>query len=156
LAGFEKFAVGSDYAASLVLKLDPNYIHESTGPALKDTTLTKYVTEQGKTMHNGFRSVIHETNTHDFLLTLGFSRVYCDLKVVYRPAVKACVNLLYNHRPLLNRLPESSIKSKVLGLLSQEEIRRSIEFDGKRPYRASILERIVRSVWGSRYGATEK
>lgn len=156
LAGFEKFAVGSDYAASLVLKLDPNYIHESIGPALKDTTLTKYVSEQGKTMHNGFRSVIHETNTHDFLLTLGFNRVYCDLKIIYRPAVKACINLLYNRRPLLGRLPESSIKSKVLGLLSQEEIRRSIEFDGKRPYRANVLERIVRSVWGNRYGATEK
>jgi hypothetical protein len=156
LAGFEKFAVGHDYAASLVLKLDPNYIHESIGPALKDTTLSAYVTQQQKTMYNGFRSVIHETNTHDFLLTLGFSRVYCDLKIIYRPAVKACVDLLYNHRPLLNRLPESTIKSKILGLLSQEEIRRSIEFDGKRPYRANILERIVRSVWGNRYGASEK
>jgi hypothetical protein len=134
LAGYEKFVVGPDYAASLVLKLDPNYIHESIGPALKDTTLSTYVTQQGKTMHNGFRSVIHETNTHDFLLTLGFSRAYCDLKIVYRPAVKACVDLLYGSRPLLNRLPESSLKSKVLGLLSQEEIRRSIEFDAKRPY----------------------
>ena len=148
--------MGPDYAASLVLKLDPNYIHESTGPALKDSTLSKYVTEDGKTMYNGFRSVIHETNTHDFLLTLGFSRVYCDLKVAYRPSVKACVDILYNHRPLLSRLPESSIKSKVLGLLSQEEIRRSIEFDGKRPYRANVLERIARSIWGNRYGATEK
>lgn len=156
LAGFEKFAVGSDYAASLVLKLDPNYIHESIGPALKDTTLRKYVTEDGKTMHNGFRSVIHETNTHDFLLTLGFSRVYCDLKVVYRPTVKACVDLLYNQRSLLKRLPESSIKSKILGLLSQEEIRRSIELDGKLQCRANLLERIVRSVWSNRYGATEK
>jgi hypothetical protein len=89
-------------------------------------------------------------------LTLGYSRVYCDLKIVYRPAVKACVDVLYTHRPLLNRLPESSIKNKILGLLSQEEICRSIEFDGKRPYRANILERIVRSVWGSRYGAMEK
>ena len=128
LAGFEKFAVGPDYAASLVLKLDPNYIHESIGPALKDTTLRKYVTEERKTMYNGFRSVLHETNTHDFLLTLGYRRVYCDLKIAYRPAVKACVDLLYNRRPLLNRLPESSIKSKILGLLLQEEIHRSIEF----------------------------
>jgi hypothetical protein len=156
LAGFEKFAVGPDYAASLVLKLDPNYIHESIGPALKDTTLSKYVTEQGKTMHNGFRSVIHETNTHDFLLTLGFSRVYCDLKIIYRPAVEACVDLLYNRRPLLSRLPESAFKSKILGLLSQEEIRRSIEVEGERPIRAGILDRIVRSVWGNRYGAPEK
>jgi hypothetical protein len=156
LAGFEKFAVGPDYAASLVLKLDPNYIQESIGPALMDTILSTYVTEQRKTMYNGFRSVIHETNTHDFLLTLGFSRVYCDLKIIYRPAVKACVDLLYNHRALLSRLPESSIKSKILGLLSQEEIRRSIEFDGKRPNRANFLERIVRSVSGNRYGASEK
>jgi len=156
LAGYEKFAVGPDYAASLVLKLDPKYLHESIGPAIKDTTLSTYVTDQGKTFHNGFRSVVHETNTHDFLLTLGFKRVYCDLKIVYRPAVKACVDMLYNSRPLLNRLPESSIKSKVLGLLSQEEIRRSIEFDAERPHRANVLERISRSIWGDRYGATEK
>lgn len=156
LAGFDKIAVGLDYTASLVLKLDPNYNHESSGLTLKDTILSKYVTKDGKTMHNGFRSVIHDTNTHDFLLTLGFSRVYCDLKVVYRPAVKACVDLLYNHRSLLSRLPESSVKSKVLGLLSQEEMRRSIAYDGKRPYRANILERIARSLWSNRYGATEK
>ena len=156
LVGYEKFAVGPDYAASLVLKLDPNYMHESIGPALKDTTLRKYVTEEHKTMHNGFRSVIHETNTHDFLLTLGYNRVYCDLKIVYRPTVKACVDLLCNRRPLLNRLPESSIKSKILGLLLQEEIHRSIESDEKRPYRANILERIMRSVRGNRYGASEK
>jgi hypothetical protein len=127
LAGYEKFAVGSDYAAALVLRLNPNYLHESIGPALMDATLSSYVTGQGKTLHHGFRSVIHDTNTHDFLLTWGFNRVFCDLKIFYRPAVKTCVNLLYGVRPLITSLPESSVKSKVLGLISQEELRRSNE-----------------------------
>lgn len=156
LAGYEKFAVGPDYAASLVLKLDPKYLHESIGPAIKDTTLSTYVTGQGKTFHNGFRSVIHETNTHDFLLTLGFDRVFCDLRIAYRPAVKTCVDVVYNYRSLFNRLPESSIKSKVLGVLSQEEIRRSFDVDEKRPNHPNAWERTARSVSGNRYGATEK
>jgi hypothetical protein len=156
LAGFEKFAVGDDYAAALVLKLDPNYLHESIGPTLMDATLSHYVSEERKTVYNGFRSVVHDTNTHDFLLTVGFNRVFCDLQIVYRPAVKACVDLLYDYRPLLDRLPESPIKSKVLGLLSQEEIRRSIELDGKTACRASMWERIAHVIPGNHHGATEK
>jgi hypothetical protein len=87
---------------------------------------------------------------------VGFNRVFCDLQIVYRPAVKACVDLLYDYRPLLDRLPESPIKSKVLGLLSQEEIRRSIELDGKTACRASMWERIAHVIPGNHHGATEK
>lgn len=156
LVGFAKSAVGCDYAATLVLKLDPNYMQLSTGPAMQDTILKNYVSERRKTVYAGFRSVVHDTNTHDFLLKLGYSRVYCDLKVVYRPAVRTCVNILYNCRQLVDGAPEFALKESVRGLLTQEEIRRSIESDGKRAIRSPILERIARSVWGHRYGATEK
>ena len=143
-------------AATLVLKLDPDYMQLSIGPALQDTLLNNYVLEQGKTVYAGFRSVAHDTNTHDFLLNLGYSRVYCDLKVVYRPAVAVCVNLLYGCRSLVDRAPESSVKRNIRGLLTQEEIRRSIELDGNRAIRPTLLERIARSVRGNRYGTTEK
>jgi hypothetical protein len=151
LVGFAKSAVGQDYAATLVLKLDPDYLHLSTGPALQDTILKHYVSEQGKPVYAGFRSVVHDTNTHDHLLQLGYSRVYCDLKVIYRPAVRTCVNLLYRWRSLVDRVPESSVKRNIRGVLAQEEIRRTIEADGRRTTHHSVFERVARSVWGNRY-----
>ncbi len=156
LAGFTKCAVGQDYSACLVMKLDPEYIHLSTASALHDTMLRTYVEEQRKIVYAGFRSVVHETNTHDFLKKFGYSRVYCDLQVVYRPAVEACVNLLYSCRSLLDRVPANSLKTNLQGLLNQEEIRRSTEFDGSRATRPSLVARIARSVRGNRYGTTEK
>jgi hypothetical protein len=100
--------------------------------------------------------VVHDTNTHDFLLQLGYNRVYCDLKIVYRPAVRTCVNLLYPYRSLLDHAPEFRLKPNIRGILNQEEIRRSIEAGGKRAVHPGILERIARSVGGNRYGTTEK
>ena len=156
LAGFAKCAVEQDYAACLVLKLDPNFIQMSTGSALKDAILNSYVSEQGKPVYAGFRSVVHDTNTHDFLTKLGYSRVYCDLKVVYRPAIRTIVNLLHRFPTMVGLIPESNLKNNIRALLIQEQIQRSTELDGKRPYRPSISERITRSVWGNRYGVGEK
>ena len=156
LAGFAKNVVGHDYAATLVLKLDPNFMHASTGPALQDTLLKTYVSEQRKPVYAGFRSIIHDTNMHDFLLKSGYSRVYCDLKVVYRPSIGKFVNFLYKCRSYLDRFPESRLKRNIEGLLTQEEIRRLAELDKKHAIRSTFLERIARSVWGNRYGVTEK
>jgi hypothetical protein len=156
LAGFAKCAVDHDYAACLVLKLDPNFIRLNISSALKDTILSTYVSEQGKTAYAGFRSVIHQTNLHDFLLKHGYSRVFCDLKIVYRPTVRACVNLLYRCRSFVGCVPDSSIKRNIQGLLTQEEIRRSMELHGKPAIPPPFFERISRFVWGNRYGATEK
>jgi hypothetical protein len=132
LAGFAKCVVGGDYAACLVLKLDPNFIRLDIASALKNSILSTYVSKQEKTAYAGFRSVVHVTNTHDFLTRQGYSRVYCDLKLAYRPAVRSAVDLLYKIRPIVDRIPESfmNLKSNVRALLLQEEIRRSIKLDG--------------------------
>ncbi len=156
LVGFAKCAVGDDYASTLVLKLDPDFLHLSSGPAILDTLLKTYVSAQGKHVYAGFRSLVHDTNTHDFLLKVGYSRVYCDLQIVYRPAVRTSVNLIYSCRSLMKYIPESPMKRKIGGLLAQEEIRRSIQSEGRRPMRSPLLERIGRSVFGNRYGTTEK
>lgn len=156
LAGFAKNVVGRDYAATLVLKLDPSFLQFSTGPALQDSLLKEYVSEQGKPVYAGFRSVVHDTNVHDFLLKSGYSRVYCDLKVVYRPTLGKFVNLFYKCRSFLDYFPDSNLKRNIQGLLTQEDIRRLAELDRKHANRPSFLERIARSVWGNRYGATDK
>ena len=131
LAGFAKCVVGDDYAACLVLKLDPNFIRLKIASALQDAILTTYVSEQGKTIHAGFRSVLHDTNNHDFLVRHGYSYIYCDLKVAYQPAVRTAINLLYPFRPVVNRIPASSLKGDLRALLLQEEIRRSTKVIGK-------------------------
>jgi hypothetical protein len=131
LAGFAKCVVGDDYVACLVFKLDPNFMRLNIASALQDAILTTYVSEQGKTIHAGFRSVLHDTNLHEFLVRYGYTHIYCNLKVAYRPAVRTAVNLLYPFRPVVNRIPSSSLKGDLRALLIQEEIRRSTKLIGK-------------------------
>ena len=157
LAGFAKCVVGHDYAACLVLKLDSNFIRLDIASALKDSILSTYVSEQGKTVHAGFRSVIHDTNTHDFLVRHGYRHVYCDLKVAYRSAVRTAVNLLYPFRPFVDRIPASSWKGNLRALLFQEEIRRSTKLIEESSFQQmSPPERITRNDWNDHSGATEK
>jgi len=131
LVGFAKCVVGDDYAASVVIKMDPQFLSLSPASGLQDAMLTCYVAGQNKIMLNGFRSLVHDTNMHDFLLKFGYRRVYCDLKVVYRPSLQALVNLLYPFRSVVSRTPESGLTGKLRVLLAQEEIQRSFEPDGK-------------------------
>lgn len=158
LAGFYKYAVGHDYAAGLVLKLDPRFLSLNPASALQDTILTKYVGEQKKTVSVGFRSLVHDTNMHEFLTKFGYRRVYCDLKVVYRPSLRTFVNLSYLLRSFVKSTEDSQWRNKLAALWTQEEIRRSFISDGKRTTRSCepILHRIVRSIWGNRYGTTVK
>src|SRR5262249_10166963 len=98
LAGYMKCIVGADYIACVVLKLDPAYLSARIAYVLKDSFLRKYVAEEGKVAHDGFRAVSHETNAHDFFLRFGYRRAYCDLQVCYRPVLGAMVRVLYPFR----------------------------------------------------------
>jgi hypothetical protein len=158
LAGFAKYAMGNDYAAGLVIKLDPRFLSLGPSSALQDTILKTYVTDQRRTVFGGFRSVVHDTKIHDFLLRFGYRRIYCDLKLVYRPSVHALVKLSYPLRSLVDHTPESNWSNNIRAFLLQEEIRRSFEIDGKPTSRSCepILNQIVRSIRGNRYGTTVK
>lgn len=125
LIGFAKFVVGNDYAAGIVLKLDPHYLHFRPGYGLRDVILRAYACDQHKEVVDGFRSIAHDTNMHDFLLKFGYSRVYCDMKVVYRPSLRFLVNLSYPFKTHLNRLADTGPIHKMKSMLAQEEIRRS-------------------------------
>ena len=125
LAGFAKCAMGSDYVAVLVCKLDPEYLPLYSSYALRDTLLRTYVKEQGKIVGDGYRSIAHKTRTHEFLLRFGYQRIYCDLRVVYQPFMRAFVGLVYPLRALVDRLPSVNPVANVQALLAQEGIRRS-------------------------------
>ena len=125
LAGFGKYFVGEDYVAGTVLKFDPRFYELRLGTAFQDGVLNHYVRGQGKAVVIGFRSLVHDTQIHEFVLKFGYQRVYCDLKLVYRPLMRAGVNLLYPFRSLLERVPQSSTATNLRALLAQEEIQRS-------------------------------
>ena len=129
LAGYVKYFVGTDYVAGLEMKLDPKYLSLNSSSALQDTILTSYVANQSKTVYVGFRSLLHDTNIHDFLLRFGYRRVYCDFKLVYRRSIRGFVNLLFSLRKVANYIPESTWGNRIHSLLRQEGIRRSFEMN---------------------------
>jgi hypothetical protein len=127
LAGYVKYFVGDDYVAGLEMKLDPQYLSLNPSSALQDTVLTAYVAKQRKTVYVGFRSLLHNTNIHDFLLRFGYRRVYCDLKLVYRPSIRGFVNLLHSLRKVADYIPASTCGNRIHSFLRQESIRRSFD-----------------------------
>jgi hypothetical protein len=127
LAGFAKCAVGHDYSALTVFKLDPRFLSLYSSSALQDAILRTYVCEQKKTITIGFRNVAHDTDVHEFLLRFGYRHIYCDLKIHYRPMVRALVNVLYPFRLAMGRAAESRFSGRIKPLLVQEEIRRTFQ-----------------------------
>ncbi|MGH9678867.1 MAG: hypothetical protein ACRD4Y_02855 [Candidatus Acidiferrales bacterium] len=125
LVGFSKCVVGTNYAACVIFKLDPNYLAYSPASALQDSMLQAYVMRQHKTVFNGFRPIVHSTNMHEFLLKFGYRRVYCDLNLAYRPSVRILVSGLYRFREMFAGMSEIGWTGRIKTLLAQEEIRRS-------------------------------
>jgi len=125
LATYSKCVVGNDYAAVSVLKSHPGYLRFYPVYVLMDTMLKTYVVAEHKLVTNGFRSISHDTNMQEFAEKFGFHKVYCDLKVVYRPSVRAFVSLLMPFESVLNRFPNRNLTSRLKSVLTQERIRRS-------------------------------
>lgn len=122
LIAYAKCTVGDDYVAMVVAKFHPGHLHLYPAYALFDTILKIYAQEQGKAVTNGFRSVAHDTNMQEFLEKFGFHKVYCDLRVVYRPLAGLAVKALYPLQPLVDRL--CSLPA-LAALLTQERIQRT-------------------------------
>jgi hypothetical protein len=125
LAGYAKCVVGDDYVATVVFKFHPLYMRFYSSPALLHAMLQLYVSEQHKSVTNGFRSLAHDTNMQEFLERFAFRKIFCDLRVAYRPPVALGIRVLYPLRHILGRAPELGPASAVKSLLAQESIRRS-------------------------------
>ena len=91
---------------------------------MTDELLSTYVARQGLPVSNGTRSVLHDTNMHEFLLKFGFRRQYCRLNVVYTPLLYGLVSLAYPFRVPLLRLPRFPLLHNLKALLEQESYRR--------------------------------
>ncbi|ACJ28364.1 hypothetical protein swp_1582 [Shewanella piezotolerans WP3] len=77
-----------------------------------------------KYISDGTRSISHDTNIHQFLMSkFNFRKAYADLNLVYKPWFGAIVSLLYPFKWMIDNSGISILK-KLSILLLQEEIRR--------------------------------
>jgi hypothetical protein len=127
LAGYAKCVLSENHVATAVLKFNPLFMKLYAPRALLDGMLQVYVTEQHKTVTNGFRSIAHDSNIQEFLERHGFCRAYCDLQVRYCPALGLSIGCLYPLRRLVDRLPGIGPTAALKGLLKQEHMRRSFQ-----------------------------
>ena len=107
------------------IDITPEGLHDYAAYAMIHKLLDYYINDIGIPVSNGTRSIMHETDMQDFLCKFGFEREYACLHVVYRPALKIMVDLLYPARHLLRYLDVISPFHKVSSLLFQEEIART-------------------------------
>ena len=65
----------------------------------------------GSYLCDGERNVVHETNFQSFLIKyFGFRKAYCKLHIVYRPAMKVLVAILFPFRHRIAKLGNSKMK----------------------------------------------
>ncbi len=80
-----------------------------------------------KYVHDGSRSLSHNTSIHEFLETkFRFRKAYSKMEIVYRNDVKIIVKLLYPFRKIIKKI-NLNIFNRITVLLNHEKIRRSFE-----------------------------
>jgi hypothetical protein len=125
IAGFCEVVVESGYATTIAGKYDGRYFKHRPVDFLTHCLAQHYVVERGLILNNGMRSVLHDTNMQDFLLSHGFRKLYCRLEIRYVPLLSLMVNFVYPIRHMVRRLPQSKVMSTLGAALLQEEIKRS-------------------------------
>lgn len=125
LCGYCQCIVDGKQAITNVTKYHPEYLRHRSAYALMDSLIQTYVAEQNMTMSNGSRSVAHNTNYQEVLISLGFRKQFCRLNISYNPWLKLGIDLMYPARSLLARLPDRRIIHKVRALMYQEELRKN-------------------------------
>lgn len=110
------------------IKFDPDYLSSYPAYALFFTMNDYYLnTKQMEYVHDGARSIAHQSNIHDFLCdTFHFRKAYCKLHILYRQDIALLIMLLYPIRTIIRYFHHSTAK-KISILLHQESIRRECE-----------------------------
>ena len=110
------------------IKFHPNYLKLYASYALFYEMNRYYLETKNFTyVHDGTRSIAHDTNIHNFLLDkFKFRKAYVKLNIIYRWDIGVLVKLLYVFRSIIYKV-NHPISNKITILLRQEEIRRSFE-----------------------------
>jgi len=124
LVGYCECIVEEKEVATNIIKLNPSFFKQYTSYALFDEILAHY-TQKGMVISNGSRSISHDTNMQEFLLKLGFEKLFCNLSVSYQPLLGVFIRATYSSRSLLEKLPNYTLFERLKALLLQEKIVRS-------------------------------
>ncbi len=112
------------------IKLHPSYLKYYPAYALVFEMNRYYLNERNVLyLHDGSRSLGHETNIHEWLVKkFKFRKARCKLNIFYRKDIKLLVNKIYPLKKVIYYLESRSIFTKKLAiLLKHEEIRRKCE-----------------------------
>lgn len=125
LAGYCQCIVDEKNIITNITKYDPVYLRHRTAYALISSLITHYVVDRGMILSNGNRSIAHDTNYQDVLISLGFRRQFCRLNVIYQPLLRCAIQTLFPLRRLITQLPDHGLAHKLQALLYQEKLRRA-------------------------------
>lgn len=125
LAGYSSCIVGDEWVHHAVAKYDPVLLREQTAHVLVRTLMDEYVRNQHRSLTNGSRTIAHDTAYNETLVGLGFTRRYCELNVIYRPAVAALLRIAYPLRGAIMRLPASGPLGAAQTILRLEQVHRA-------------------------------
>jgi hypothetical protein len=125
LAAYSSCIVTGKWVQHSAAKYHPGFLHARTAYVLVRALIEEYVGTRGLTLTNGTRSISHDTNYGHLLEKLGFVRRGCELKVVYRPALEALVNIAWPLRHAFSWLPDSGPAHGARVALVLEELRRA-------------------------------
>jgi hypothetical protein len=127
LAGYSQCVIERQSAATSVIKLDPSFLKYYTSYALLHGIAEHYVCQRGLIVINGNRSILHGTAFQEFLLKLGFKKLFCRLNIAYRPWLNVGIRVAFPFRSLLGSLPDHARLHDMRALMIQEEIRRACQ-----------------------------
>ena len=125
MAGFACNRIRGGECGYSSLKLDPVYMKNYASYALLYEMNKYYLDDKGYDyINDGARSILHDTNFQDFLISkFNFRKAYCRLHVHYKFPAGAAVAVLYPFRKLLFR-SDKIASGKIGAVLNQEEMRR--------------------------------
>ena len=128
MIAYSSNTINNDVCSYTTIKLHPKYLKLYSGYILFYEMNKYYLDDKKfKYIHDGARSISHDTNIHTFLVQkFKFRKVYCRLHIAYRNDIALFVKFLYPFKTLISKL-NFSIANKITVLLKQEEIRRSFE-----------------------------
>lgn len=109
-----------------IIKLDPDFLSLYPAYALFFTMNDYYLnTRRMRYVHDGTRSIAHQTNIHNFLCDkFNFRKAYCTLHLAYRPDIAIMVKILYPFRHFIHSI-SYPLCQKLSVLFKHEEIRRA-------------------------------
>jgi hypothetical protein len=125
LAGYSSCVVGGEWVQHAVAKYDPALLREQTAYIMVRTLMDEYVRDQHRGLTNGSRTIAHDTAYNETLQGLGFTRRYCELRVIYRPALAGLVRIVYPLRRVIMRLPARGPLGAAQTILRLEQVHRS-------------------------------